>query len=51
VFGVEVKQKVGKHDFKQGDDFLLGENVGQVVVQDGGSADHGLSGSPSSFLV
>jgi len=42
---------VGKHDFKQRGGFLLVENVGQVVVQDGRSADHGVSGSPSSFLV
>jgi hypothetical protein len=42
---------VGKHDFKQGDGFLFVENVGELVVQDGGSVDHGLSGSPSSFLV
>jgi len=40
---------VGKHDFKQGDAFLLVKNVGQVVVQDGGSADHERSGSPSNF--
>ena len=26
------------------------ENVGQVVVQDGRSADHGVSGSPSRFF-
>jgi len=25
--------------------------VGQVVVKDGGSDDHGVSGSPSSFVV
>jgi len=51
VFRIEDKQKAGKHDFKQRDGFLLVENVGQVVVQDGGSDDHGLSGSPSRFLV
>jgi hypothetical protein len=50
-FRVEDKQKGGKHDFKQGSGFLLVENVGQVIVQDGGSADHGLSGSPPRFLV
>jgi len=26
-------------------------NMGQAVVQDGESADHGVSGSPSRFLV
>jgi hypothetical protein len=51
VFRFDDKQKAGKHDFKQGDGFLLVENVGKVVVQDGGSADHGLSGFLSSFLV
>jgi len=50
-FHAEEKQKGGKHNFKQGDGFLLVEKVGQVVVQYGGSADHGVSGSPSSFLV
>jgi len=40
-----------KHDFKQGSGFLLIENVGKMVVQDGRSVDHGVSGSPSSFLV
>ena len=50
-FRVEDKQKGGKHNFKQGGDFLLVENVGQVVVQDGRSVDHGVSGLPSSFLV
>jgi len=35
----------------QGSDFLLVENVGQVVVQDGRSVDHGDSDSPSSYLV
>jgi len=49
-FRVEVKQKGGKHDFKQGSGFLLVENMGQVVVKDGRSADHGVSGSPSSFF-
>jgi len=48
---VEDKQKSGKHDFKQGSGFLLVGKVGQVVVQDGRSADHGVSGSPSSLLV
>jgi len=48
---VEEKQKGGKHDFKQRSGFLLVENVGQVVVQDGRSVDHGVSGSPSSLLV
>jgi len=48
-FRVKDKQKGWKHDFKQGDGFLLVENMGQVVVQDGRSADHGVSGSPSSF--
>jgi len=48
---VEDKQKGGKHDFKQRSGFLLVENVGQVVIQDGGSVDHGVSGSPSSSLV
>ncbi|KEH16084.1 hypothetical protein MTR_0338s0050 [Medicago truncatula] len=32
--------KAGKHDFKLGSGFLSG-NVGQAVVQDGGSADNG----------
>jgi len=50
-FRVEDKQKGGKHDLKQGNGFLLVENVGQVIVQDGRSVDHGVSGSPSSFLV
>jgi hypothetical protein len=49
-FCVEEKQKGGKHDFKQGSIFLLVENMGQVVVQDGRSVDHGASGSPSSFF-
>jgi len=49
MFRVKDKQKAGKHDFKQWDGFILVENVGQVVVQDGWSADHRLSGSPSSF--
>jgi len=48
---IEDKQKGRKHDFKQGSGFLLVENVGQVVVQDGRSVDHGVGGSPSSFLV
>jgi hypothetical protein len=41
--------KEGKHDFKLGDGFLSG-NVGQTVAQDGGSVDHGISGSPVSYL-
>jgi len=51
AFRVEGKQKARKHDFKQWSGFLLVENVGQVIAQDGGSVDHGLSGSPSRFLV
>jgi len=50
-FRVEDKQKGGKHDFKQGSGFPLVENVGQVIVQDGRSVDHGVSASPSSVLV
>ena len=42
--------KAGKHDFKLGSGFLSG-NMGQAVIQDGGSADHGVSGSPVRFLV
>jgi len=42
--------KAGKDDFKLGSGFLSGD-VAQAVVQDGGSADHGVSGSPVRFLV
>jgi len=30
--------------------FPLVENVGKMVVQDGGSADHGVSGPPFRFF-
>jgi len=36
--------KTGKHDFKHKD------NVGQAVVQDGGSVDHVVSGSSVMFF-
>jgi len=42
--------KARKHDFKFGSGFLSGK-VRQVVVQDGGSVDHGVSGSIVRFLV
>jgi len=41
--------KAEKHDFKLGNGFLSG-NVGQTVAQDGGSVDHGVSGSPVRFF-
>jgi hypothetical protein len=41
--------KAGKDDFKFGNGFLSG-NMGRTVAQDGGSADHGISGSPISYL-
>jgi len=40
--------KAGKHDFMWKGSFLSG-NVGQTVVQDGRSVDHGISGSPVSY--
>jgi len=47
---VEIKQSRQKrHDFKLEDGFLSG-NVGQAVVQDGRSADHGIRGSSVSYL-
>jgi len=42
--------KAGKHDFKWKGGFLSG-NVGQAIVQDGGSADHGISGLPVNYLI
>jgi len=40
---------VGKHDFKWKGGFLSG-NVGQAVVQDGGSVDHEINGSQVNYL-
>ena len=42
--------KAGKHEFKFGSGLLSG-NVGQAVVLDGGSVDHGANGLPVRFLV
>jgi len=38
------------HDSKRKNGFLSG-NVGHAVVQDGGSVDHGINGSPVSYLA
>jgi len=38
-----------RHDFKFKGGFLSG-NVGQAVVQNGGSADHGINGSQVSYF-
>ena len=46
---VEVEQsRRERHDFKLKGGFLCGI-VGQAVVQYGGSANHGISGSPISY--
>lgn len=42
--------KAGKHKFKFGSGLLSG-NVGQAVVLDRGSVDHGVNGLPVRFLV
>jgi len=47
---VEVKQsRRERHDFKLEGGFISG-NVGQAVVQDGRSADHGISCSPVNYF-
>ena len=58
LFEIKIKEASTKHQekgwearFQAMKRFPLVENVGQVVVQDGRSADHGVSGSPSTFLV
>jgi len=46
---VKVRQKGGKARFQAMKWFPCSGDVGQAIVQDGGSADHGVSGSPSRF--
>jgi len=48
---IEVKQMGGKARFQAMKRFPCRGDVGQAVVQDRESVDHGVSGSPSRFLV
>jgi len=41
----------GKARFQALRQFLCSGDMGQAVVQDGGSVDHGVSRSPSMFLI